>query len=112
MDKIRKEIKGIKTKLDAIEPSLTMCCVSVSDVERTQEYVEHRLEVNENLEKRILLMENYMNTLHKHLNETITRVNAIHMYLKELRDEDLLCHEKIEDSDDDMLPKTYEKTEP
>ena len=102
MDKLRKELKGIKTKLNAIEPSLVMCCMNVNDVERTQEYIEHRLEVNENLEERIQLLENYMKTLHKHLSETITRVNAIHMYLRELRDEDLLCHEKIEDSDDNI----------
>ena len=102
MNKLRKEIKGIKTRLNEIEPSLVMCCMSANDVGKTQEYVEHRLEVNENLDERIQVLENYMKTLHKYLNETITRVNEIQMYLNELRDEDLLCHEKLEDSDDNI----------
>ena len=102
MDKLKKEIKGIKTRLNLIKPSLVRCYMDVNDVGRTQEYIEHRLNVNENLEARIASLENYMGILHKHLNETITRVNAIHMYLKELRNKDLLCHEILEDSDDSI----------
>ena len=109
MDKLKKEIKGIKTRLDLIEPTLVRYYMDVNDVGRTQEYIEHRLAVNENLEARITSLENYMGTLHKHLNETITRVNAIHMYLKELKDEDLLCHEKMEDSDDNISDQEEEE---
>ena len=111
MDKIRKEIKEIQTRLGVIEPSLMMCNMNTNEVVRTQEYIEHRLDVNENMESRILLIENYMNTLHKHLNDTIARVNSIHMYLKELKNEDLLCDEKMQDSDDDVVAETDEKTE-
>ena len=111
MDNIRKEIKEIKTRLGVIEPTLLMCDLNTKEVVRTQEYVEHRLDVNENMEKRILMLEKYIGTLHTHLNNAITRVNSIHMYLKEQRDEALVCHETIPDSDDDVVSETDEKTE-
>ena len=52
MDNIRKEIKEIKTRLGVIEPTLLMCDLNMKEVVRTQEYVEHRLDLNENLEKK------------------------------------------------------------
>ena len=118
MDKLRKEIKGIKNKLNVIEPSLAMCHICTNNVEKTQEYIEHRLCVNDYMEQRILQIEDYLNVIHRHLNDTITRVNNIHVYLKNKEDEDLLCHETMPDSDDDMetektepLAETCEKTE-
>ena len=100
MDKLKKEIKGIKDKLNHIEPVLVKCYTDTKDVGRNQEYIEHRLSINECLEERMTALEEYMGTVHKHLNETIIRVNAIHRYLKE--QEDLQCYEKIEDSDDEF----------
>ena len=81
---------------------LLMCYTGVKDVGRNQEHIEHRLSINEDLEERMTALEEYMGTIHKHVNETIIRVNAIHRYLKELTDEDLQCDEKIEDSDDEF----------
>ena len=96
MDKLKKEIKGIKDKLNHIEPVLVMCYTDVKDVGRNQEHIEHRLSINEDLEERMTALEEYMGTVHKHVNETIIRVNTIHRYLKELtdEDEDLQCYEK------------------
>ena len=105
MDNIRKEIKEIKTRLGVIEPTLLMCDLNTKEVVRTQEYVEHRLDVNKNLEERILLIEKYIKTLHTCLNDTITRVNAIHMYLREQRDEE------IQDGDDGVVAETDKETE-
>ena len=91
MDNIRKEIKEIKNRLGVIEPTLLMFDMNVNGVVRTQEYVEHRLDVNKNLEERIQLIEKYINTLHTYLNDTITRVNSIHMYLREERDDGVVA---------------------
>ena len=94
MDKLKKEIKGIKNKLNHVEHVLVKCYTDVKDVERTQEYIENRLPVNENLEERMTRLEKYMDTIYKHLNETIIRINVIHSYLKE--QEDLQCDEIFE----------------
>ena len=109
MDKIRNEIKEIQARLNVIEPSLMMCNMNNNEVARTQEYIEHRLNINENVETRMVMIEKYIKTLHHHLNDTITRVNSIHMYLKELKNEDLLCNEKMLDSDDDVVAENNEK---
>ena len=101
MDKLRKEIKSIKSKLDVIEPSLAMCHMRTNTVEKTQECVEHRLSVNDNMEQKILQIEDYLEVIRRHLNDTIMRVNDIHTYLNNKEDEDLLCHETIPDSGDD-----------
>ena len=111
MDKLRKEIKGIKNKLNVIEPSLATCHIYTNDVEKRQEYIEHRLCVHDDMEQKILRIENYLDVVRRHLNETIMRVNDIHAYLKNNEDEDLLCHETMPDSDDDMETETCEKTE-
>ena len=103
MDKLKKEIKSIKNTLNTLEPALVMCHTDIKDVERTQEYVENRLSVNENLEERITRLEEYIDVVYQHLNKTITRVNTIHGYLKEREYQDLLCHEKMENSDDELF---------
>ena len=103
MDRLKKEIKSIKNTLNTLEPALVMCRADIKDVERTQEYVENRLSVNENFEERIKRLEEYIDVVYKHLNQTITRVNAIHAYLKEEEYQDLQCHEKMENSDDELF---------
>ena len=88
MDGLKKEIKGIKNKLDVFEPVLVKCYANVQEVGRTQECIEHQLSTNEDIKERLAYLEKYMDTLHDHLNQTIVRVNAIHCYLKDLDDED------------------------
>ena len=100
MDGLKKEIKGIKNKLDVLEPVLVKCYANVQEVGRTQECIEHQLSTNEDIKERLASLEKYMDTLHDHLNQTIVRVNAIHCYLK-----DLECDEKIEDTDDELSEK-------
>ena len=99
MDKLKKEIKTIKNTLNTLKPGLVMCHAGIKDVERSQECLENRLSVNEHLEARLTRLEEYVVVVYKHLNETISRVNTIHRYLKE--QEDLLCHEEMENSDDE-----------
>ena len=99
MDKLRKEIKGIKNVINHIEPALVQCYAGVKDMERTHEYIENRMSINENMNDRITRLECYIDVMCKSINETITRVNTIHTYLKE--QEDLQCHEKLEKSDDE-----------
>ena len=112
MDKLKKEIKAVKDKLNHIEPVLVMCYTDVKDVGRNQEHIEHRLSINEGLEKRMTALEEYMGTLHKHVNEAIVRVNTFHQCLKVLTNEDLQCNEKIEDSNDEFnMDDTDEKIE-
>ena len=98
MDKLKKEIKTIKNTLNVFEHGLVMCDAKLKDGERSYEYLEHRLSVNENHEARLTRLEEYINVLHKHLNDTISRVNDIHMYLKK---QDLWCYEEMESSDDE-----------
>ena len=105
MDKLKKEIKSIKNTLNTIEPALVICHANIKDVERTQEYVENRLSANENLEERITRLEEYIDVVYKHLNITITRVNTIHRYLNEREYQDLQCHEKMENTDDELSEK-------
>ena len=90
MDKLKKDIKKIKNTLNVFEHGLVMCHDSIKDGERNDEYIEHRLSVNENHEARLTRVEAYLNVLHKHLNDTISRVNDIHTYLKK---QDLWCYE-------------------
>ena len=98
MDKLKKEIKTIKNTLNVFEHGLVMCHDSIKDGERSDEYIEHRLSVIENHEARLARVEAYLNVLHKHINETISRVNDIHHYLKK---QDLRCYEEMESSDDE-----------
>ena len=98
MDKLKKEIKTIKNTLNVFEHGLVMCDIKLKDGERDYEYLEHRLSVNENHEARLARLEEYVNVLHKHINDTISRVNDIHMYL---RKKDLCCYEEMESSDDE-----------
>ena len=98
MDKLKKEIKTIKNTLNVFELGLVMCQDSIKDGERSQECMEHRLSVNENHEARLVRLEKYLEVIHKHMNETISRVNDIHHYLW-MRD--LQCDEKLESSDEE-----------
>ena len=88
MDRLKKEIKGIKDKLNHIEPVLVTCYTHVKDVGRNQEHIEDQLSLNEYLEEKITALAEYMGSVHKHVNDTVMRVNNIHCYLKELTDED------------------------
>ena len=96
MDTLKKEIKTIKNTLNAFENGLVMCHDRIKDGKRSDEYIELRLSVIENHEARLSRVEAYLNVLHKHLNETISRVNDIHTYLWK-RDQ---C-EEMESSDEE-----------
>ena len=98
MDKLKKEIKTIKNTLNVFEHGLVMCQAGIKDGERSQEYLELQLSKNEYHEARLTRLEEYINVIHKHLNDTISRVNDIHTYL---RNQDLRCYEKMENSDDE-----------
>ena len=80
------------------EHGLAMCHTNINEGERNQEWLELRLSVNEYHESRLERLEEYVNTLHKHLNDTISRVNDIHIYL---RKRDLQCYEEMPNSDDE-----------
>ena len=98
MDKLKKEIKTIKNTLNVFEHGLVMCHAGIKDGERSQEYLEHKLSTNEDHEARLVRLEEYINVIHKHLNDTISRVNDIHTYLLK---RDLQCYEEMVESDDD-----------
>ena len=98
MDKLKKDIKTIQNTLHVFEHGLVMCENRIKDGERNDEYIEHRLSINENHEARLTRVEAYLDVLHKHLNNTIQRVNEIHMYLKR---QDLWCYEEMQSSDDE-----------
>ena len=109
MDKLKQEIKSIKNTLNTLKPGLVMCHTHIKDVEKTQEYIENRLSVNENLGERITRLEEYIDVVYKHLNITITRVNTITTYLKEMEisDDELFEEEEnlkeMENSDDELF---------
>ena len=65
-------------------------------LENQQEGIEHRLS---NFEERLTNIEAYMDTLATHMNNTIERINAIHLYLKH-EEQSLLCHEEMLSSSD------------
>ena len=98
MDKLKKEIKTIKNTLNVFEHGLVMCHAGIKDGERSQEYLEHKLSTNEHHEARLVRLEEYINVIHKHLNDTISRVNDIHIFLRE---RDLQCYEEMESGDDE-----------
>ena len=98
MDRVKKEIKTIQNTLDGFKDVLVMCENGIKDGEKNQEYLELRLASNEYHEARLERLEQYINVIHKHLNDIISRVNDIHVYL---RNRDLQCYEVMEDSDDE-----------
>ena len=65
--------KNDKNTLNAFELGLVMCQDNIKDGERSPECMEHRLSINENHEARLVRLEEYLNVIHKYLNETITK---------------------------------------
>ena len=97
MDRLKKEIKTVKNRLNQIEPMLLMLNENVENVDRNTEQIEHRLCVNEeDLGKRVAALEKYIKIIYEHVNGAIERVNTLHQYLKEL------TNETLPDSDDEF----------
>ena len=98
MDRLRNEIKDIKKTLGCMEPMMEIFHSGIKDMEKSQEYMELRLDVSAHAGERLTGLEKYANIMCKHLNDTISRVNDIHGYLKE-RDEHLnmIC-ERLNDT--------------
>ena len=88
MNRLRNEINDIKKTLGYMEPMMAICHTGIKDMEKSHEYMELRLDVSEHAGERLTRLEKYTDIMCKHLNETISRVNDIHGYLKE-RDEHL-----------------------
>ena len=100
MDTLKKEIKTIKNTLNAFENGLVMCHDRIKDGERRDECIELRLSVIENHEAKLTRVEAYLHVLHKHLNETISRVNDIHTCLWK---RDQCWYDEMKSSDDEKI---------
>ena len=106
MDKLKKEVKNIKNTLNVFEHALVTCQTGIKDGEKSQEYLELRLSTNEYNQARLAKLERYkvaIDVIYKHLNDTISRVNNIHVYLRNLQ-----CYEVMEDSDDEKPDEKIE----
>ena len=85
----------------------------VMKLDKHQEGVEHQISTLEEnyacLDKRLVALEKYMDTVAVHLNNSIERINTLHMYLKEKDEEESLkCHEVLLSSDDEFDFDEYE----
>ena len=105
MDKLKNEIKSVKDRVSQMKPMLLILHRSVTDMDRSQEQIDHRVSVSEEnstwLEKRLTALEEYIVNMGQHLNGAIERINAIHQYLKE-QEKDLRCDETIPSSDEEF----------
>ena len=105
MDRLENEIKSVKDRVSQMKPMLLVLHRSVIDMDRNQEHIEHRVSVSEEsstgLEKRLAVLEEYVNNMCQHLNGAVERINTLHQYLKELT-KDLECDETIPNSDEEF----------
>ena len=87
------------------------------EVEKTQEQLEHRVAVLEDLcvlavegiEQRVQFAEQNVEILNKNLNDAITRINMLHKCLKDLTDKDLRCDDDEEFDFSDYDDKVAEE---
>ena len=108
MNRLEPEILTLRDSVRAIEACLIINDERGKDVEKTQEQLEHRVSVLEDLcaltveglEQRVQLAEQNVEILNKNLNDAITRINELHKWLNSFTDKDLRCYEKLDDSVD------------
>ena len=105
LNRLEPEIETLKNRVQEIESCLIVSNVRENEAEKNEEQLEHRVnnveDLHNDLEKRVIMLQQDVRLLQEYLNAAITRINVLHGCLNEYIDKDLRCDEKLVVSDDD-----------
>ena len=105
MNTLKNEIKSVNDRVSRMKPLLFVLHRTVTDMNKDQDHMDHRVSVCEEtsngLEQRLAVLEKYVFDMADHLNGTIERINALHLYLKE-QEQSLECDEQMSSSDEEF----------
>ena len=105
LNRLEPEIEELKNKVNDLESCLIMSNVRVNEEEKNEEQLEHRVnnieDSNDDLNKKVIMLQHDITLLGEYLNTAITRINLLHECLNKAMDKDLRCYEYMVSSDDD-----------
>ena len=105
LNRLEPQIEELQNRVDDLESCLIVSNVRVNEGEKNEEQLEHRVnnieESHDDLEKKVIMLQQDVTFLGEYLNTAITRINLLHECLNKTIDKDLRCYEYMVSSDDD-----------